>query len=225
MIVHEGLRRMVGEQEDVFYYLTVMNENYPHPPLPEGAEEGILRGMHRIREMRGRRASGCSARARSCARSRRRPTCWPTTSAIEAEVWSVTSFTELRRDGLARDRERPPAARRPSRERAVGRRDCLGGQRGARGRRHRLHEGAPRRDPRLGPRPIRGARHRRLRPQRLPRATCGASSRSTATTSPSRRCRRSPPRARSSPRWSTDAIETYEIDPDAPDPAVSERDG
>ena len=50
MIVHEGLRRMVAEQEDVFYYLTVMNENYPHPALPEGAEEGILRGMHRVRE-------------------------------------------------------------------------------------------------------------------------------------------------------------------------------
>ena len=53
MIVHEGLRRMIGEQEDVFYYLTVMNENYSHPPLPEGAEEGILRGMHRIREIDG----------------------------------------------------------------------------------------------------------------------------------------------------------------------------
>ena len=53
VIVHEGLRRMVAEQEDVFYYLTVMNENYRHPPLPEGSEEGILRGMHRIREIDG----------------------------------------------------------------------------------------------------------------------------------------------------------------------------
>ena len=53
VIVHDGLRRMIGEQEDVFYYLTVMNENYPHPPLPEGAEEGILRGMHRVRETDG----------------------------------------------------------------------------------------------------------------------------------------------------------------------------
>ena len=50
VIVHDGLRRMYGEQEDVFYYLTVMNENYRQPALPEGAEEGILRGIHRVRE-------------------------------------------------------------------------------------------------------------------------------------------------------------------------------
>ena len=70
VIVREGLRRMVAEQEDVFYYLTLMNENYPHPAMPEGAEEGILRGIHRIAG--DGRASSCSARARSCARSRRR---------------------------------------------------------------------------------------------------------------------------------------------------------
>ncbi len=70
MIIQDGLRRMVGEQEDVFYYLTLMNENYPHPPMPEGAEEGILRGMYRLRAGAGRRARGssCWARARSCAR-------------------------------------------------------------------------------------------------------------------------------------------------------------
>jgi pyruvate dehydrogenase E1 component len=50
VIVHDGLRRMYGEQEDVFYYLTVMNENYRQPALPEGAEEGILKGIHRVRE-------------------------------------------------------------------------------------------------------------------------------------------------------------------------------
>src|SRR3954465_8818086 len=55
VIVHEGLRRMYGEQEDVFYYLTLMNENYAHPAMPEGAEEGILRGMHRIRAGSGAR--------------------------------------------------------------------------------------------------------------------------------------------------------------------------
>ena len=57
VIVHDGLRRMVSEQEDVFYYLTIMNENYRHPPLPDGAEEGILRGMHRVREMDGQGAA------------------------------------------------------------------------------------------------------------------------------------------------------------------------
>src|SRR5689334_11156745 len=46
VIIREGLRRMFTEQEDVFYYLTLMNENYQHPAIPEGAEEGILKGMH-----------------------------------------------------------------------------------------------------------------------------------------------------------------------------------
>src|SRR5215217_2072550 len=50
VIVQDGLRRMLAEQEDVFYYLTVMNENYPHPAMPEGAEEGILKGMYLLRD-------------------------------------------------------------------------------------------------------------------------------------------------------------------------------
>ena len=53
VIVREGLRRMLAEQEDVFYYLTLINENYPHPAMPEGAEEGILRGMYRLRAADG----------------------------------------------------------------------------------------------------------------------------------------------------------------------------
>ena len=50
MIIQEGLRRMVVEQEDVFYYVTLMNENYVHPAMPDGAREGILRGMYLLRE-------------------------------------------------------------------------------------------------------------------------------------------------------------------------------
>ena len=50
VIIQDGLRRMVAEQEDVFYYITLMNENYAHPAMPEGAEEGILRGMYLLRE-------------------------------------------------------------------------------------------------------------------------------------------------------------------------------
>ena len=104
VIVHDGLRRMVGEQEDVFYYLTVMNENYRHPAMPEGAEEGILRGMHRVREMDGAQVrllgSGTilrevEAAAELLARD----------FEIPADVWSVTSFTELRREGLASERQ------------------------------------------------------------------------------------------------------------------------
>ena len=69
VIVRDGLRRMCEEQEDVFYYLTVMNENYVQPPLPEGVEDGILRGMYP--PARGRAtalACSCSARARFSAR-------------------------------------------------------------------------------------------------------------------------------------------------------------
>src|SRR5215475_4860375 len=55
VIVHDGLRRMYAEQEDVYYYLTVMNENYRHPPMPDGAADGILRGMYLLQEGRKRR--------------------------------------------------------------------------------------------------------------------------------------------------------------------------
>ena len=72
VIIQEGLRRMFVEQEDVFYYLTLLNENYVHPPMPKGLQEGILRGMYLLHEGLKRalrsRASSCSARGRSCAR-------------------------------------------------------------------------------------------------------------------------------------------------------------
>jgi pyruvate dehydrogenase E1 component len=103
VIVHDGLRRMIGEQEDVFYYLTVMNENYRHPPIPEGAEEGILRGMHRIREIEGAQVrllgSGTILREVEAAAQ-----LLGSDFGVPADVWSATSFTELRREGLARDR-------------------------------------------------------------------------------------------------------------------------
>ena len=85
VIIADGLRRMYAEQEDVFYYLTVMNENYQHPALPEGREDevrnGIVKGMYLFRERarppRSRlRGCSCSAPGRSCARSSRPPTCW-----------------------------------------------------------------------------------------------------------------------------------------------------
>ena len=64
---------MYAEQEDVFYYVTLMNENYEHPALPQGAEEGIVKGMYLLREGEGggkgrRRASSSWAPAPSCAR-------------------------------------------------------------------------------------------------------------------------------------------------------------
>jgi pyruvate dehydrogenase E1 component len=124
VIVHDGLRRMIAEQEDVFFYLTIMNENYRHPPLPEGAEEGILRGMHRVREIDGAKVrllgSGTILREVLAAAD-----LLGKDFGVEADVWSATSFTELRRDGLRRDR----AARlAPESERGTTWvEECLGG--------------------------------------------------------------------------------------------------
>jgi pyruvate dehydrogenase E1 component len=107
VILQDGMRRMLQEQEDVFYYVTVMNENYAQPPLPAGAEEGIKRGLYRVRQ------SGLNAATRKIPRVRLLGSGTILREAlaaaeileqeydIAADVWSVTSFTELRRDGLA----------------------------------------------------------------------------------------------------------------------------
>ena len=90
VIIAGGLRRMFAEQEDVFFYLTLMNENYEHPALPEGAEAGILRGMYLLRrdgDGAGRRSlrCSCSAAGRSCGR------CWPgRTCSSRTTAWRPT---------------------------------------------------------------------------------------------------------------------------------------
>jgi pyruvate dehydrogenase E1 component len=105
VIVREGLRRMLGEQEDVFYYLTLLNENYRHPPMPEGAEEGILRGIYRLRSTDGDGprvqllGSGSILREVEAAAD-----LLADEFGVAADVWSVTSFTELAREGMAAER-------------------------------------------------------------------------------------------------------------------------
>ena len=105
VIVRDGLRRMMTEQEDVFYYLTVMNENYPHPPLPEGAEEGILKGMYLLREGAGKGprvqllGSGAILREVEAAAE-----LLASDFDVASDVWSAPSFTELRRDGMEVER-------------------------------------------------------------------------------------------------------------------------
>jgi pyruvate dehydrogenase E1 component len=103
VIIQDGLRRMAQEQEDVFYYVTLMNENYPHPAMPEGAAEGILRGMYPLREAskRSRKpvvqllGSGTILREVIAAAD-----LLEQDFGVLSDVWSVTSFSELRRDGL-----------------------------------------------------------------------------------------------------------------------------
>jgi pyruvate dehydrogenase E1 component len=98
VILHDGMRRMVVEQEDVFYYVTVMNENYVQPAMPEGVQEGILRGMYPLREAEGERervqllGSGTLLREALAAADLLRDD-----FQIDADVWSVTSWSELRR--------------------------------------------------------------------------------------------------------------------------------
>ncbi len=75
LIIHEGLRRMVSKQEDVFYYITVMNENYPHPGLPEGAAEGIIKGMYLFKPGAKHKAKAGADKPLSCARSSPRASC------------------------------------------------------------------------------------------------------------------------------------------------------
>jgi pyruvate dehydrogenase E1 component len=113
VIVQEGLRRMIAEQEDVFYYLTVMNENYEHPAMPDGAEEGVLRGMYLLREGPRQKKNNRAGRPARRVQLLGSGTILREVVAaaglladfdVTADVWSVPSFTELRRDGLAVDR-------------------------------------------------------------------------------------------------------------------------
>ena len=106
VIIREGLRRMYEVQDPVYYYITVMNENYLHPEMPQGAEEGIIRGMYLLRtvgEDQGRKVrllgSGTILREVEAAAEYLQDQ-----HGVCSEIWSVTSFTELARE--AQDCER-----------------------------------------------------------------------------------------------------------------------
>ena len=104
VIIQSGLKRMLTDQEDVFFYLTLLNENYEHPAMPEGVEAGIIKGMYLFREAakntKGHKVqlmgSGAILREVIAAADLLRED-W----GVEADIWSVTSFTELARE--ARD--------------------------------------------------------------------------------------------------------------------------
>ena len=101
VIMQDGLRRMVAEQEDVYYYITLMNENYHHPAMPKGAENDILKGLYLLRDggkAKGPRVqlmgSGTILREVMAAADLLRDD-----FGVTADVWSATSFTLLLRDG------------------------------------------------------------------------------------------------------------------------------
>jgi pyruvate dehydrogenase E1 component len=107
VIVEDGIRRMFGDEpEDIFYYLTLYNENYPMPPMPEGAEEGIRRGIYRFAEAPdngSRRATIVfSGTAQGAAREAQK--ILAERHDVAAELWSATSYKALREDALAVER-------------------------------------------------------------------------------------------------------------------------
>ncbi len=105
VIIQHGMTRMVQQQEDVYYYITLMNENYTHPAMPKGVEAGILQGMYpfSVNKAKGPKVqllgSGVILREVIAAAELLEKD-W----GVSADVWSVTSFTELRREGLDAER-------------------------------------------------------------------------------------------------------------------------
>jgi pyruvate dehydrogenase E1 component len=106
-VVQHGLKRMLEEQQDEFYYITLMNENYTHPAMPEGVRDGIVKGMYLFKASEQAKAkarvqllgSGTILRE-VIAASALLEEDW----GIAADVWSCPSFVELRREGLSCER-------------------------------------------------------------------------------------------------------------------------
>ena len=107
VIFQDGLRRMHDRQENIFYYLTTMNENYQHPKMPKGSEKGILKGMYLFKEFNNEGktkvqllGSGTILREMISAAE-----ILSKEYNIDSDVWSVTSFNELRKDGMKNERK------------------------------------------------------------------------------------------------------------------------
>ena len=103
VIVQDGLRRMYQQQENIFYYITLMNENYVHPAMPEGQEQGILKGMYRVQSSSSQQQArvqllGAGTILRNVLQASRD---LEAHFNVSSDVWSVTSFNELRKEGLA----------------------------------------------------------------------------------------------------------------------------
>jgi pyruvate dehydrogenase E1 component len=111
VILQQGLKRMVEDQENVWYYVTLMNENYPHPGLKKGQEAGILKGMYLLKEGMAGSGKGLSIPRvqlvgsgtilrEVIAAAELLEQDW----GVAGDIWSATSFTELRRDGIEAER-------------------------------------------------------------------------------------------------------------------------
>ncbi|WPC29317.1 pyruvate dehydrogenase (acetyl-transferring), homodimeric type [Pseudomonas moraviensis] len=107
VIIQDGMRRMYVENEDIFYYITLLNENYAHPPMPEGVEQDILKGMYRLSAI-AQPAEGKHVQLMGCGSILQEVVAaaqlLERDFAVSSDVWSVTSLTELRREGQDAER-------------------------------------------------------------------------------------------------------------------------
>ena len=110
-IIHAGMRRMYEQQEDVYYYITLMNENYRHPGIGEagpGVEEGILRGLYKLNDGGNTAKKGLRVQLMGSGTILREvigaAELLKNDFNVTADVWSATSYNELRRDGMASER-------------------------------------------------------------------------------------------------------------------------
>jgi pyruvate dehydrogenase E1 component len=108
IIVQDGIRRMYQEQEDVFYYLTLHNENYDQPKMPDGAKEGILKGMYLLRESATKKGAKLHAHLFGSGsilnEAIKAQAILEEKYGVAADVWSVTSYKALRQDALNAER-------------------------------------------------------------------------------------------------------------------------
>ena len=107
VIIQDGIKRMYVDREDIFYYITVMNESYIQPPMPEGAREGILKGMYKLKDSPNKEAKfyaqlfGSGTILNEVLKAQE---VLSEKYGVAADVWSVTSYKELYRDGLEKER-------------------------------------------------------------------------------------------------------------------------
>lgn len=173
VIIQEGMRRMYVENEDIYYYITLLNENYPHPEMPEGVSAGILKGLYSLSSTEVNQGvphvqlMGCGSILREVIAA---GDILARDYGVSSDIWSATSLTELRREGQAVERwnllnpdsvpPHLPCRRLPGRPPRTG------------GSRQRLYEDLRRSDQAFCPwPPVRGAWHRWFRSVGYPGGT------------------------------------------------------